>query len=58
MAERDYEAFKTVFDEAYEEYIESLRLSNQQQYQKELQEKRQVYLRIHCELVMQDSRQA
>jgi len=41
MNKRDYEAFRTLFKDAYAEYLESLRLSNPQQYQKEKREKRE-----------------
>lgn len=42
MNEDDYRAYKTLFKEAYDEYLESLRSSNYQQYLKEKQEKREV----------------
>jgi len=42
MNKRDYEAFRTLFEDAYAEYLEFLKLSNPQQYQKEQQERREV----------------
>jgi len=41
LAKKDYEAFKGLFDEAYTEYRESLRLTNPKQYHKK-QENREV----------------
>jgi len=42
LAKKDHEAFKGLFEEAYTEYLESLRLTNPKQYRKEKQEKRKV----------------
>lgn len=42
MKERDYEAFRRLFEDAYAEYLEFLKLKNPQQYQKERQERREV----------------
>jgi len=42
MTKRDYKPYKQLFDEAYNEYLENLRLNNPQQYQKEVQNKRKV----------------
>lgn len=42
LHKRDYKAFRTLFEDAYAEYLEFLRLSNPQEYQKEKQEKREV----------------
>jgi len=42
MNNEDYEPYKQLFEEAYSEYLESLRLKNPQQYQKEKLEKRKV----------------
>ena len=44
LSKKDYEPFKRLFEEAYAEYLELLRLNNPQQYQKEKQEKRKVAL--------------
>jgi len=37
LAKRDYEHFKRLFEDAYSEYLQSLRLSNPERYQKEKQ---------------------
>ena len=42
LNEKDYEPYKALFEEAYSEYLELLRLSNPQQYRREKQEKRKV----------------
>jgi len=42
MEKEDYEPYKSLFDEAYTEYLEFLRPNNAQQYLKEKQEKRKV----------------
>jgi len=42
MHEKDYEAYKLLFDEAYGEYLESLRHGNPEQYRKERCEMRAV----------------
>jgi len=42
MSKRDFEAFRTLFEDAYAEYLEFLRRSNPQEYQKEQLEKREV----------------
>jgi len=42
LTREDYEPYKKLFDEAYTEYLENLRLNNPQQYQKEKQDKREV----------------
>lgn len=39
IEERDYESFKRLFDEAYSEYLESLKQQNSQQYLRVLKEK-------------------
>ena len=39
---RDYGPYKRLFEDAYGEYLEFLRLTNAQQYQKEKLEKRKV----------------
>jgi len=44
IEERDYEAFRRLFDEAYSEYLEFLKLKNQTQYLKERQERKEVTL--------------
>lgn len=42
MNENDYRPYRTLFEEAYTGYLESIRLNNRQQYLKEKQEKREV----------------
>jgi L-amino acid N-acyltransferase YncA len=42
MQEKDYEPYKTLFQEAYNEYVEFLKNTNPQQYLKESKEKREV----------------
>ncbi|MFQ6125311.1 MAG: GNAT family N-acetyltransferase [Candidatus Heimdallarchaeota archaeon] len=42
MEEKDYEEFRSLFEEAYSEYLESLSHENPQQYLKELQERKEV----------------
>lgn len=42
MHERDYEAYRLLFDEAYGEYLESLRHSSPEKYKKERRQKRTV----------------
>jgi len=42
MHKKDYEAYKRLFEEAYVEYLESLKLSNPQEYQNERRERRGV----------------
>jgi len=42
IEEKDYEAFRRLFEEAYDEYLESLRPENPQQYLLERQERREV----------------
>jgi len=44
LGKKDYEPYKRLFEEAYTEYLESLKLNNPQQYKKERQEKRKVTL--------------
>lgn len=61
MEDKDYEAFKGLFEEAYGEYLESLRDSDPQKYQKELKEGRKVtrarfefYLKAGSSFVAED----
>ena len=42
MKERDYEAFRRLFEDAYAEYLEFLKVKTPQQYQKERRERREV----------------
>lgn len=42
MNKKDYQPFKRFFEEAYAEYLESLRRNKPQQYRKEKREKRKV----------------
>jgi RimJ/RimL family protein N-acetyltransferase len=42
VEERDYQAFKGLFDQAFSEYLEFLKQENPQRYMKELCEKREV----------------
>ncbi|MFX1486393.1 MAG: GNAT family N-acetyltransferase [Promethearchaeota archaeon] len=42
MEDKDYEAFKGLFEEAYGEYLKSLKERDPQKYQKELKEERKV----------------
>lgn len=42
MEERDFEAYRRLFEEAYAEYLELLSRENPQQYLKEQQERREV----------------
>jgi len=42
FAKRDYEPFKGLFEDAYNEYLQSLRLSNPEKYEKEKREERKV----------------
>jgi len=42
MEKKDYEPYRSLFEEAHTEYLEFLRLSNPQQYRKEQKEKRKV----------------
>ena len=42
LEEMDYEAYKALFEEAYSEYLESLKHKNPTQYLKEQQERREV----------------
>jgi len=42
LTKKDHKAFRELFEEAYTEYLESLRLTNSKQHQKEKQEKRKV----------------
>jgi len=42
LNKRDYDAFRTLFEDAYAEYLGTLRLNNPQQYQREQQERRKV----------------
>jgi len=42
MDKRDYEVFRTLFEDAYSEYLEFLRLSNPQEYESEQRERREV----------------
>jgi len=42
LEEKDYEAFKGLFEEAYSEYLKFLSRENPQQYRKERQERREV----------------
>jgi len=61
MNNEDYEPYKKLFEEAYSEYLESLRLNNPQQYKKEKLEKRKVtqarfsfYLKTGSSFVAED----
>lgn len=61
MEEKDYEAFKSLFEEAYGEYLESLKDRDPQKYQKELKEERKVtharfefYLKTGSSFVAED----
>jgi len=42
MNERDYEPYKRLFEDAYDEYLDFLKLSNPQQYSRAKQEKMKV----------------
>jgi L-amino acid N-acyltransferase YncA len=42
IEEKDYEVFKRLFDQAFSEYLKSLKQRNPQQYVKELKERREV----------------
>jgi RimJ/RimL family protein N-acetyltransferase len=42
LAKEDFEPYRRLFDEAYYEYLEALKLSNPSQYRRELQDKRKV----------------
>jgi hypothetical protein len=42
LEERDFEAFRTLFDEAFSEYLEFLRRENHEQFTKELAEREEV----------------
>jgi phosphinothricin acetyltransferase len=42
LEKKDYESYKKLFDEAYYEYLEALRESDLRQYQREIQNKREV----------------
>jgi len=42
IIKKDYEPFKRLFEEAYKEYLEFLRLNNPQQYERAKQEKMKV----------------
>jgi len=42
LAKRDYEPFKRLFEDAYNEYLQSLRLSNPEKYQREKQRETEV----------------
>lgn len=42
LQEKDYEPYKTLFNEAYTEYLEFLKQENHQQYLKERKERREV----------------
>lgn len=42
LAKEDFKAYKTLFDEAYYEYLAGLKQSNLQRYRRELQDKRKV----------------
>jgi phosphinothricin acetyltransferase len=44
MVKEDYKLYKRLFDEAYYEYLERLRLNNPRQYRREIQNKRKVTL--------------
>jgi len=42
IEEKDYEVFKRLFDEAFLEYLESLKQGNPRQYMRELKERREI----------------
>jgi len=42
IKEKDYEPYRSLFEEAYTEYLESLRFSNPKEYRKEHKERRKV----------------
>lgn len=42
IEEKDYQAFKRLFDQAFLEYLEYLKQGNPQQYMKELNERREI----------------
>jgi len=42
MKERDHEAYRRLFEDAYAEYLEFLKIKNPKLYQKERQERREV----------------
>ena len=44
IEEKDYEAFRRLFDEAYSEYLEFLKQKNPTQYLKERQERKEITL--------------
>jgi len=44
LEEKDYKAFKRLFDEAYSEYLEFLKKRNPQQYLKERQDRKEITL--------------
>ncbi|MFX0069375.1 MAG: GNAT family N-acetyltransferase [Promethearchaeota archaeon] len=63
IEEKDYEAFKGLFEEAYGEYLKSLKDMDPQKYRKELEEGRKVtrarfefYLKIGSSFVAEDSK--
>jgi len=62
MDKRDYEAFRKLFEDAYAEYLEFLRLGNPQEYQREHQERREAsrarfnfYLKTGSSFVAEES---
>ena len=42
LEERDFEAFRTLFDEAFSEYLEFLRHENPKQFSKEVEEREEI----------------
>jgi L-amino acid N-acyltransferase YncA len=65
IEEKDYEAFKRLFDEAFFEYLDSLRQVNPQKYMKELKERREItrsgfnfYLRTGSTFVAEENGEA
>ncbi len=42
MREKDYKPIKRLFDEAYDEYLEFLRLNNSERYSREMRERQKV----------------
>ena len=65
IEEKDYKAFKRLFDQAFFEYLEFLKQGNPQQYMKELKERREVtrsgfnfYLRAGSSFVAEENGEA
>ena len=65
IEEKDYQVFKRFFDQAFLEYLESLKQENSQQYMKELKERREItrsyfnlYLRTGSTFVAEENGEA